>query len=155
MTAKEIAGLLSQRVKGVRAEFNLSQEKMANLLGLSKKTLIQVEKGRIPLQWSAAVALCALFNHSQELCTALGDEPLEVVKAAVFPRSSFPTMGGKIWWRKVTGQGGFCVQQNLVSGHYRILDRGNRRWYCSFDLAETQEHLQSLIQLAQGRDLTC
>lgn len=155
MSAEEIAQLLSQRVKQVRVEFNLTQEKMATLLGLSKKTLIQVEKNRILLQWSAVVTLCALFNHSQVLRTALGDEPLEVVKAAVFPRAFSPTMGGKIWWREVASQSSFKIQQNLVSGHYRILDGRNQRWYSSFDLAETQELLQSLAQLAQRGHSTC
>ena len=37
------------RVKLVRAEFDLTQEKMALLLGLSKKTLVEIEKGRASL----------------------------------------------------------------------------------------------------------
>lgn len=157
MTAEAIAGQISCLVKLVRGEYDLSQEKMAGLLGLSKKTLIQVEKGRRPMQWSAVVTLCALFNDSNVLSGALGDWPLEVVKAAIFPTTRFypRTMGGKIWWRELSHRAGFRLQQNLVSGHFRIIDKRNQRWFSSFDLKENQKHLESLASLTEGGIDTC
>jgi len=152
MTSQEIGRLLSQKVKLVRVEFGLSQEKMAGLLGLSKKTLIQVEKGRSPLTWSAAVTLCALFDKSEVLRSALGDVPLEVIRAVVFlpDRHRSWTMGGRIWWREVRSCGGFRLQQNLVSGHYRILDSRDRRWHSTFELSDAQDLLDSLVQPEKG-----
>lgn len=150
MTSQELGALLSQQERLVRAEYSLSQEKMADLLGLSKKTLIQVEKGRSFLSWSSAVALCALFRESAVLRSALGDEPMEVIRIVAFSGLTEPkgrTMGGQIWWRDLRCSGGFRLQQNLVSGHYRILDEENRRWFSSFDPEQTQERFITLTQL--------
>ena len=153
MNSEKITSLLSKRVKLVRAEFGLSQDKMAGLLGLSKKTLIQVEKGRSPMSWSAVVAMCALFGESEVLRSVLGDDPLEVVKTVVFCNLSTPrekTLGGRVWWREVRRLGGFKLQQNLVSGHYRILDNLDRRWHSSFSLDYIEEQFRALTELPEG-----
>lgn len=158
MKPEDISALLSDQAKYVRSEYNLSQEKMAALLGLSKKTLIQVEKGRRQMSWSAAVALSALFSDSEVLCSALGDNPLQVVKAAVLSSLNVPhskTMGGKVWWRELRQCGGFRLQQNLVSGHYRILDALNQRWFSSARLEDVEEHLHNLTQSVQGGEIRC
>jgi predicted DNA-binding protein (UPF0251 family) len=39
MQARDIVILLSERLRLVRSEYNLTQERMAEILGLSKKTL--------------------------------------------------------------------------------------------------------------------
>ncbi|RCK09687.1 hypothetical protein DT075_36260 [Bacillus licheniformis] len=56
---------------------------MANVLGMSKKTLVQIEKGRSAAGWAHVVAVCALFRNSEVLQAVLGDEPLEVVETKV------------------------------------------------------------------------
>lgn len=153
MESDTLTTLLSERVRLVRNEYQLSQEKMAGLLGLSKKTLVQVEKGRSPLGWSAVVALCALFPESEVLRAALGEDPLEVVKTVVFCNLDTPreqTLGGRVWWRELKRAGGFRVQQNLVSGHYRILDNLNRRWHSSFDLGYIEVRFNELTQPQGG-----
>lgn len=158
MKPEEIAVLLSDQAKHVRSEYNLSQEKMAALLGISKKTLIQVEKGRCQMSWSAVVALSALFSDSEILYSVLGDNPLQVVKAAVLSKLNVPrskTMGGKVWWRELRQCGGFRLQQNLVSGHYRILDAYNQRWFSSVRLEDVEEHLHNLTQSVQEGEFRC
>ena len=65
----------------VRTEFDLTQEKMALVLGLSKKTLVEIEKGRSSLGWAGAVTLCTLFSDSQVLQNAYGGELSDLLKA--------------------------------------------------------------------------
>lgn len=155
MNRDEITALLSDQVKALRAEYNLSQETFSGILGLSKKTLIQVEKGRSQLNWSTVIALCALFNESEALRAALGDDPIHIVRAATYNSLALPkkTMGGKIWWRELRQSSGFRLQQNLVSGHYRILDARDRRWFSSFDYGEVVEEFHGLAEVQGGEPL--
>lgn len=39
----------------------------------------------------------------------------------------FPTMGGKVFWDTLEYQGGYVLQQNIVTQHCRILDENNIR----------------------------
>ena len=51
MTKKEFAAALDSALKAVRKEYGFTQEKMAAVLGISKKTLVEIEKGRSSLGW--------------------------------------------------------------------------------------------------------
>ena len=46
MTKKEFAVRMDTMLKAVRKEYGFTQEKMAVVLGISKKTLVEIEKGR-------------------------------------------------------------------------------------------------------------
>jgi DNA-binding XRE family transcriptional regulator len=48
---------------------------MAEIQGISKKTLVQIEKGRQEAGWSQVVAVWALFQESQILQHVLGGDP--------------------------------------------------------------------------------
>ena len=140
--------IISSKLKLVRVEQGFSQVKMSEILGLSKKTLVQIEKERILSGWTVCVAVCALFRQSEVLQTTVGGDPLEVVQAlsdikTVGPREK--TWGGKVWWRLEKREGRFRLQKNTVSGHYRILDEENYRWCSSFD---REFMLETLSQLA-------
>ena len=56
MTKKEFAATLDSALKAVRKEYGFTQEKMAAVLGISKKTLVEIEKGRSSLGWTGAAA---------------------------------------------------------------------------------------------------
>lgn len=133
--AEFVAGIDSQE-KLVRTEYGFTQEKMALLLGLSKKTLVEIEKGRSSLGWTGAVTLCALFSDSQVLQNAYGGELTDILQALAFgeaPQPPRPTMGGRVWWRTVREENGRRIQQNVISGHYRILNESDGRLFSSFD----------------------
>ncbi|QYR23871.1 helix-turn-helix domain-containing protein [Paenibacillus sp. sptzw28] len=147
MDKEKMIDLISNKVKLVRTEQDYTQDKMAELLGISKKTLVQIEKGRTSAGWTNAVAVCSLFRNSEILQAALGDDPLEVIttiahEAVVSPKEK--TMGGKIWWKEIGKKGHYRLQQNLISQHYRILDDQDYRWYSSVDKEEALNHLNEL-----------
>lgn len=153
----EMVRAVSSKIKLVRVERGFSQEKMADVLGISKKTLVQIEKERISCGWTVCVAVCSLFRESEVLQSSLGGDPLEVVQAISDVRTVGPkekTWGGKVWWKTEKQAGGFCLQRNIVSGHYRILDKENYRWCSSFDRAYMLETLRQLtVDRKQGSEI--
>ncbi len=138
---------LNERVKLVRTEYALNQEQMAHILGISKKTLVEIEKGRSSLGWTGAVAVCTLFSESEILSGIFGGEPTDIILALAFEKNEprYPkTMGGKVWWRVIDECNGYKFQQNIVSQHYRILNQENERMRASFDYERIREQFDAL-----------
>jgi len=136
MNREQLISLISEKLKLIRTEKTLTQDQMSNLLGLSKKTLVQIEKGRITTGWTTAVAICTLCRESSILQHELGGDPLEVVDLIANNGTLQPkekTMGGYIWWKNVNEWKGYRLQQNVISQHYRILDTDNYRLLSTFE----------------------
>ncbi len=149
MNKEDVVKVLADKFKLVRVERDYTQDKMAEILGLSKKTLVQIEKGRILPGWTTVVALCALFRDSVIIRSQLGDSPLEVLELAAhhnYERPKEQTLGGKVWWKQIAESGGYEIQQNLISNHYRILDTKSRRWCSSFDRDYVLKRLEELTK---------
>lgn len=147
MDRKEFVGIADGKLKLVRTEYGYNQEKMADILGISKKTLVQIEKGRSSLGWTGAVALCTIFERSEVLEAAFGGGAADMIVALAFQDSepNYPkTMGGKIWWKTLEETLQYKVQQNIVSQHYRILDQNDRRLFSSFELQAVKKHLENI-----------
>lgn len=152
MNQQELIEVVSQKMRLIRLENEFSQEEMSKILGLSKKTLIQIEKGRAEASWNVAVTCVALFEQSEILQNGLGDDPLEVVRLVTFnniDQASAKTMGGKVWWKELEKRGAYKLQQNVVSQHFRIIDEANYRWFSSFDEEEAKLHLNTLERKAK------
>ncbi|PKR84190.1 helix-turn-helix transcriptional regulator [Heyndrickxia camelliae] len=147
MNRDQIIELISSKYRLIRLEKGYSQEKMAEVIGISKKTLVQIEKGRILSGWTNAVAICSLFKDSEVLQSVLGNEPLEVIETIAhngIDRPKDKSLGGRVWWKEVNKKGKFRLQQNLISQHYRILDDEHYRWFSSFDKEEAIRRLNEL-----------
>lgn len=147
MDKEQVTELISNKMKLIRTEMGYTQFKMAEVLGMSKKTLVQIEKGRTKASWTNVIAVCALFRSSEVLQSVLGSEPLEIIEIVAHESISRPkqkTMGGKIWWKEVNRKDRFYLQQNLVSLHFRIIDEEGYRWFSTFDRNEAVEHLAEL-----------
>ena len=148
MTREELITKVNGRLKLVRTEYGLTQDKMAAILGISKKTLVESEKGRRSLGWTETVALTSIFAHSSILKDALGEDFNEMISALALEGVEIsypPTMGGNVWWREIKSAGGYRIQQNLISNHYRLLDEKDRRLISSFDLKEVEDYLEDLV----------
>lgn len=146
MTREMIIELISTKIRLIRTEFNYTQEKMAFILGISKKTLVQIEKGRQHAPWTVVIAVCALFSDSEMLQQSFGGNPLEVMllisHQTAFVRKE-KTLGGKIWWKDLSRDNGFILQQNIVSNHYRVLDQEHYRYISTFSLEEAKSFIQN------------
>lgn len=155
MTKDEFIKILNDKVKLIRTEYDYTQDKMAEILGISKKTLVEIEKGRSSLTWSGAISVVVLFNSSEIIQMIFGDDAPDIIKTIAFTNytesltENFPeTMGGKIWWRLIKEEAGYKIQQNIISQHYRLLDGNNRRICSSNDLTYVSKRLAEMRQLS-------
>ena len=145
MTKKEFAAQMDGVLKAVRKEYGFTQEKMAAVLGISKKTLVEIEKERSSLGWTGAAAFAVIFSESSVLQERFGGELTDLVEALAFEdaQPQYPkTMGGKVWWREIMKKKGYRIQQNLISGHFRLLDKENHRLMASFEMERVLERLK-------------
>lgn len=137
MTKSEFIKKVDEKIRLIRTEKGYTQDKMADMLGISKKTLVQVEKERGSLGWAVAIAVCVIFKDSEILETTFGGDIEDIIRSLSFTNEEkkyIPTLGGRIWWRDIENKNGYTVQQNIISNHYRILDEKYRRVCYSFDL---------------------
>ena len=148
MERAEFISIMNSKIKLIRTEFDLTQEKMADAVGISKKTRVEIEKGRNSLSWSAAVAAAVIFADSSILADAFGGETSDLVKVIALngldAKLPDKTMGGRIWWQDIKESKGYRIQQNIISRHYRILDAEDRRFFSTFDQKEVEEKLKEL-----------
>ena len=148
MNRSQFVNQMNGMLKLIRTEYGLTQDKMAAILGISKKTLVESEKGRRSLGWTEVVALATIFSQSQILQNAFGGEASDIIEAVAFEDAEvrYPdTMGGRVWWRVISEEQGYKIQQNIISHHYRLLNGQDQRMVSSFDLAEVQEYLRELL----------
>jgi DNA-binding XRE family transcriptional regulator len=152
MTKAEFIKKVDEKLKLIRIESDYTQDKMAEILGISKKTLIQIEKGRSTLGWSGAVVLCTIFRNSEVLELTFGGHPQDIILTLAFTdyEGKEKTLGGKVWWSNIEAKDRFRVQQNIISGHYRILDKQDRRICSSFDYEYIKKRLQELADEGEG-----
>ena len=139
--------LCDSRLKLVRTEYGYTQEEMSHALGLSKKTLVDIEKERRSLGWSGSVALCFIFQDSEVIAGVFGGQPTDIIMALAFEgrQTHYPKAGGgKIWWTNLYENEHFCIQQNIISQHYRLLTIDGRHIASSFDIDD-------LMPLYQGK----
>lgn len=149
MTRYEIILKVSEKIRLIRTEAGYTQEKMAEIIGLSKKTLVQIEKGRAEAGWSTVVTVCTLFRETETVRFLFGDEPLEVLEMIAREGIDYrkeQTLGGKIWWKELKKENGFILQQNIISQHYRIIDDEHFRIYSSFDERLTIDRFKEIIK---------
>lgn len=152
MNKQEFIELVNSKLKLIRVENDLSQDKMSEIIGLSKKTLVEIEKGRRTLTWSGAVCVVTLFEQCDTVQMTFGDDVNEIIKTIAFTHYStnFPkTLGGKVWWRQIKELNGYQIQQNILSQHYRILDKEDRRICHSFDLDEMEQRFMEMVKTSQ------
>lgn len=154
VTREEMIQIVSEKIQLIRTEAGYTQDKMAEIIGLSKKTLVQIEKGRTTASWSTVVTVCALFRETEMVQFLLGNDPIEVLETIAregIDLRKQKTFGGKVWWREIDQKNGFILQQNLISNHYRILDHDFYRIFSSFDEKAAIETYNELVKAEKNK----
>ena len=147
MTRVDLIKKVDEKIRLIRTEKGYTQDKMAAILGISKKTLIQVEKQRGSLGWSVVIAVCVIFRDSDILQLTFGGDVDDIIRLLALTDNEIkymPTLGGKIWWKDIETKNGYTIQQNIISNHYRILDENYRRVCYSFELDYINQRLEEL-----------
>ncbi len=151
MDRDQFVSVCNSKLKLVRTEFSFSQEKMALMVGISKKTLVEIEKGRSSLGWSGSVVLCSVFSESEILNDTFSTNPIELLKSIAFENSEpiyKRANNYRIWWQSVLETDNYTIEQNIVSQHYRLLTKNNEVVASSFNI----EDLKKLIKAIPHRD---
>ncbi len=148
MTKDEIIRLISERMRLIRVEVDYTQDKMAEIIGISKKTLVQIEKERNEASWTTVVAVVSLFRETLTVQTLFGGDPLEVIETVSRESIDYrkeKMLGGKMWWKDIALEKGYTFQQNMISQHYRILDDDLYRIFSSLDRDVTEQKFKELV----------
>ncbi|MBN8234731.1 transcriptional regulator [Halobacillus kuroshimensis] len=148
MDQMQIQELISQKMKLIRVEYGYTQNRMAEIIGLSKKTLVQIEKQRTTAGWTTVTAVCALFRESEIIRRVLGDAPLEILETAAHlhiyagdkATSSLP-----VTWTVITEKGSLKLERNERSGHFRI-SRAGTRLFSTWNRVEAELHLEKIAR---------
>ena len=148
MSKDEIIRLISERMRLIRVEVDYTQDKMAEIIGISKKTLVQIEKERNEASWTTVVAVVSLFRETLTVQTLFGGDPLEVIETVSREKIDYrkeKMLGGKVWWKDILNDGGYVLQQNMISEHYRILDGDQYRIYSSLNENDAHNKYKELV----------
>jgi DNA-binding XRE family transcriptional regulator len=149
MEKQQFIQLMDDKIKLIRTEYGLSQDKMAAILGISKKTLIEIEKSRKSLGWTNSVALASIFTDSTIIRDAVGGDSSSFIIALALKNIDvdYPkTWGGRIWWKTIIEKKGYRIQQNMFSRHFRLIDQDDRRIYASFSSKDTEAMLEKIFR---------
>ena len=139
MTREAFIALCDRKEKLVRNELGYSQEKMSSLLGVSKKTLVEIEKWRSSLGWQGAVTLCTLFQNTREITLTFGTDIPALLQAMTEDAAYLrPVDSPHAIWNPILQFEEMCIEQNTASQLYR-LRAGNQTLAASFELAELRK----------------
>ncbi|MBQ7090590.1 MAG: transcriptional regulator, partial [Clostridia bacterium] len=117
----------------------LSQEKMSALLGLSKKTLVEIEKWRSSLGWQGAVTLCTLFQNTHEITITFGSDIPSLLRALSEDAAYLPPVETPhARWVEILTLSEHVIEQNSASQLYR-LRKGDEILASAFELAELRK----------------
>ncbi len=155
MNRDEIIAIVSDKLRLIRAEVGYTQDKMAEVVGISKKTLVQIEKGRVLASWATVVSVCALFRETETVQYLFGNEPLEILETVAregIDVRKRKTFGVRIGWKQLAKNNGYILQQNIISKHYRIVDEQNYRIFSSFDEAVSRMRFKELTKKNKGNE---
>ncbi|PNZ02447.1 helix-turn-helix transcriptional regulator, partial [Staphylococcus muscae] len=121
-----------------------TQDTMAQTIGLSKKTLVQIEKERVLPNWTTCVSICALFRDSEVLNSTFGCDPLEIVQTISRNQAAYPKYStvSDIYWETLSSKGGYILQANKVSELYRVLDADKQPLYGTAKQREAETYFQ-------------
>ena len=142
--------IVSNHLKSIREDQQFSQETLANMLGISKKKLIQIEKKRTFANWTTTIAICSLFREHPLLKEKIGNDPLETIESIAIDlriQSLEKTLGGVVFWKNVCEYKGFKLQKNILSKHFRILDDENYRVISTFNESVIKEKWQEIQKI--------
>ncbi|MBR4404624.1 MAG: helix-turn-helix transcriptional regulator, partial [Clostridiales bacterium] len=81
MKREEFIKTVSSKLKLIRTEYGITQEAMSEMLGISKKTLVETEKGRRELSWTEVIAVVTVFEKSEVLKGITGGDASDVIHA--------------------------------------------------------------------------
>ncbi|EKU46583.1 XRE family transcriptional regulator XdrA [Staphylococcus massiliensis] len=146
MDKQEFTDVIQTKFKMVRIEAGFTQDTMAQTIGLSKKTLVQIEKERVLPNWTTCIAICSLFRDSDVLNSMFGCDPLEIVQTISRSHCAYPNYPttSDIYWHVISTKNGYMLQSNKVSEIYRVLDQDKQPIFGTAKLREAETYFSRI-----------
>ena len=155
LNREEFVKIIDSKLKLIRHEKQFTQDKMAEIIGISKKTLVQIEKERSSIGWSGAVCVCTIFVDSEILQMLFGGDVQDIIRSLAFRNYEVDydsTLGGKVWWMDIKINTKYRIQQNIITNHYRILNNNDKRVCSSFDDEFIKSRYNELVKVEEEND---
>lgn len=139
---------LQAKFKMVRTEAGYTQDSMSHTIGLSKKTLVQIEKERILPNWTTCISLCALFRNSEVLTNTFSGDPLELAQVISRGHGVYPNYESEsVYWEDIDSKNGFKLQFNKVNKVYRVINDENLPVHASYIEREIRTYFNKQTEL--------
>ncbi|CAD2078495.1 transcriptional regulator [Phocicoccus schoeneichii] len=133
MDREAFTKVIQSKFKIIRTEAGYTQDSMSQTVGLSKKTLVQIEKERIIPNWTTCVSICALFRDSDTLTSTFGGDPLELAQVLSRGNAFYPDyLKESLYWETVEEKEGWTLQRNKMNDLHRVLNPENRPVQASY-----------------------
>lgn len=133
MDKKAFTKVIQEKFKIVRTEAGYTQDSMSQTVGLSKKTLVQIEKERIVPNWTTCVSICALFRDSDILTSTFGGDPLELAQVLSRGNAHYPQYNKEmLYWEKLEEKDGWRLEKNKMNDLYRVVNADNLAEHASY-----------------------
>jgi|SRR5699024_2023387 len=133
MDREAFTKVIQSKFKIIRTEAGYTQDSMSQTVGLSKKTLVQIEKERIIPNWTTCVSICALFRDSDTLTSTFGGDPLELAQVLSRGNAFYPDyLKESLYWETVEEKDGWTLQRNKMNDLHRVLNPENRPVHASY-----------------------
>lgn len=74
---------LSFKLAALRAQANISQEDLANIIGISRQTYYAIENGKRTMSWNTYIGLLFFFDSlakTAQMLRTLGAYPVELIE---------------------------------------------------------------------------
>lgn len=82
---EELIDKVSASILNIRKDLKLTQVEFANILGLSKNTIVRVERTGSRLSWCNVIAIIVLFSNTKVIQKILnGKDMLTIITACSF-----------------------------------------------------------------------
>lgn len=148
MDKEKFVEILQSKFKMVRTESGFTQDKMAIVVGLSKKTLVQIEKERVLPNWTTCITVCALFRESEVLFNTFGGDPLEV--ANVLAKGHVTYYNNKqhelVWWETLETKDTVELQKNRRTNLFRVMAKDDHATvFASFKESDVRANFERLL----------
>ena len=142
MDRQSFTDLIQTKFKKVRIEAGYTQDTMAQTIGLSNKTLVQIEKERVLPNWTTCVSICALFRDSGVLNSTFGCDPLEIVQTISRNHCAYPNHSttSDIYWNTIDTRNVFILHINKLSKIYRVLNNEKQPIFGTSKMREAETY---------------
>lgn len=127
----ELIKKVSDELVNIRKESKLTQDELGNILGISKNTIVSVEKNGKTLSWAVVMSVVMLFNQANPIKSIIGEtSPLEIISQCAFLDND-SSKNNMLYTTSIASLAAQAIVPvvggAIVSGIYELLKKNNSK----------------------------